>query len=213
MPQHTVKQGEHISTLAEKYKFYDYKTIWDDPANAGLKADRDNPNVLNPGDVITVPEKKQKTATGATANIHTFQVKIQKLKLRIAIKEYFGKPYADTPCVLEVDGKPKTDKTNKEGILEREIQRTSTAGRLVVRGSDIEVRIGHLDPVDQASGQIARLNNLGYHAGPIEDPDSDLLQSAIEEFQCDENIRGANGKVTGICDAQTQARLKKVHGS
>jgi hypothetical protein len=83
----------------------------------------------------------------------------------------------------------------------------------VIRGSDIEIRIGHLDPVTEKSGQIARLNNLGYGAGDIEPSNEELFKSAVEEFQADHNIRTGAGKVTGICDARTQAKLKDSHGS
>lgn len=212
MAEHTVKQGEHISTLAKKFGFFDYLIIWDDPANSELQAKRENPNVLFPGDKVTIPDKEEKKVNCATTKLHTFQIKKKKLQLRIDIKDYFDKPYADTDCVLEVDGAPQTMKTDSKGLIEREIQPTATAGRLVVRGSDIEVRIGHLDPESEETGQIARLNNLGYSAGPLDTPDKDRLKSAIEEFQCDQNIRGANGRVTGICDKQTQAKLKQVHG-
>jgi hypothetical protein len=210
--EHVVQQGEHISALAKKYKFFDYRQIWDDPSNAELKAKRGNPNVLFPGDVVNIPDKEVKKLAKETAQVHTFQVKPKPLKLRIDIKDYFDKPYADTPCVLEVDGDPKALKTDSKGLIEREIQPAATAGKLVVRGSEIEVRIGHLDPVEEESGQIARLNNLGYAAGPLETPDKERLRSAIEEFQADQHIRDGKGNVTGICDKATQAKLLKAHG-
>ena len=98
MTQHTVKQGEHISALAHQYNFFDYHLIWDDSANADLKAARDNPHVLHPGDVVTIPDKKEKTVNAADATIHTFQVEQSKLLLRIAIKDYFSDPIANASC-------------------------------------------------------------------------------------------------------------------
>jgi hypothetical protein len=213
MAEHTVQQGEHISTLAKKYGFYDYNTIWNDPTNQDLQSDRDNPNVLFPGDVVTIPDKKPKAEDRPTAQSHTFQVKSKVLKLRIAIKSYFDEVIANTKCVLEIQGKPFTEQTDANGLVEAVCDPLATEGKLVIRGSELEVQIGSLDPVDKPSGQVARLNNLGYGAGPIDAPDQDLLQSAIEEFQADQNIRnGPGGRVTGVCDDTTQARLKKVHG-
>lgn len=212
MPDHTIKQGEHISTLADLYRFYDYHTIWDDAANADLKAKRDNPNVLFPGDVVHVPDKQKKTLDVSTTKLHTFAIKTQHPKLRIVIKDYFDKPLANTPCALEVEGAPKALTTDNKGLIERDIDRPAKKGRLVVRGSDIEVRIGHLDPVEEKSGQVARLNNLGYRAGLIEAPDDQLFQSALEEFQCDNDIRDGSGRVTGVADARTRAKLKENHG-
>src|SRR5262249_8508870 len=75
----------------------------------------------------------------------------------------------------------------------------------------IPIKVGHLDPVEEVSGQQARLNNLGYFAGPLEgkteEENQALFLSAIEEFQCDHGLR-----VDGICGPQTQAKLKEVHG-
>lgn len=212
MGQHTIKEGEHISTLADLYKFFDYHSIWDFGANADLKSKRGNPNVLNPGDVVTIPDKIQKEMGRPTTQVHWFGVNLQTLMLRIDIKDYFDEPVAQTRCALEVEGNPTTLVTDDTGKIERVVDRTAHSGRLVVRGSDLELRIGDLDDVDVQSGQTARLNNLGYRAGLIEGPDPDLFQSALEEFQADNNIRDGSGRVTGVADQRTRDTLKKKHG-
>jgi peptidoglycan hydrolase-like protein with peptidoglycan-binding domain len=64
--------------------------------------------------------------------------------------------------------------------------------------------------VEELSGQLWRLNNLGYRAGGGEAPaanDPDFL-SAVEEFQCDYALT-----VDGVCGPATQAKLKDIHGS
>jgi peptidoglycan hydrolase-like protein with peptidoglycan-binding domain len=74
----------------------------------------------------------------------------------------------------------------------------------------IPIKIGHLDPVEEVSGQKARLNNLGYFAGPLEgktEENTAMFLSAIEEFQCDHGLL-----VDGICGPMTQAKLRQVHG-
>jgi hypothetical protein len=70
------------------------------------------------------------------------------------------------------------------------------------------VRIGDLDPVNEETGQMARLANLGYYRASLDKPDQDELLSAIEEFQCDNKLA-----VDGDCGPKTQAKLKEVHGS
>jgi hypothetical protein len=79
------------------------------------------------------------------------------------------------------------------------------------------VKIGYLDPVEEVSGQVARLANLGYYVGALDQPEPDQLRSAIEEFQCDHfpEPRRSDGvpvAVNGICDPKTQAKLQEVHG-
>jgi peptidoglycan hydrolase-like protein with peptidoglycan-binding domain len=75
----------------------------------------------------------------------------------------------------------------------------------------IPIKIGHLDPVEEVSGQKARLNNLGYFAGPLEGKSEEennvMFLSAVEEFQCDHGL-----VVDGKCGPNTQAKLKQVHG-
>jgi N-acetylmuramoyl-L-alanine amidase len=75
---------------------------------------------------------------------------------------------------------------------------------------NVAIAIGHLDPVDTVTGQIGRLNNLGYDAGEVQEPVDDAakeqFRSAVEEFQCNERLT-----VDGKCGPQTQAKLKQVH--
>jgi peptidoglycan hydrolase-like protein with peptidoglycan-binding domain len=69
------------------------------------------------------------------------------------------------------------------------------------------VRIGHLDPHDEDSGWQARLVNLGYIPGTLDDITDDHFRWAVEEFQCDHHL-----KVTGKLDDATRAKLKDSHG-
>jgi peptidoglycan hydrolase-like protein with peptidoglycan-binding domain len=75
----------------------------------------------------------------------------------------------------------------------------------------IPIKIGHLDPVEEQSGQQSRLNNLGYFAGPLAAASNEgnraLFLSAVEEFQCEHGLT-----VDGKCGPLTQAELKQVHG-
>lgn len=208
---HVVEQGDHISKLAEKYGFLDHRNIWDDPANASLKSLRDNPWVLFPGDLIRIPDKLLRTESVPTTKVHTFRVKLERLKLKLQIKDHEDNPIANTPVSLNVEGSVKSLTTDGEGKTEREILKTAVNGMLTVTDLEVPLKIGHLDPVDKISGQKARLNNLGYNAGAPdgpEGPDNIQFRSAVEEFQCDQKM-----KVDGVCSPETQAKLKEVHGS
>ena len=211
---HVVQQGEHLSQLAERYGFYDYRTIWDDAANAELKKLRVSPNVLMPGDVVQIPDKQQKSVARPTTKVHTFIVTSSPLLLRLALKDFGNEPLIGTTCVLTIDGSSTTLTTDGDGRIEMPITSAMTKATLsfedplVPFDIEIPIQIGHMDPVEETSGQKARLSNLGYITRPIDEVDDTFLEHVIQEFQCDFGL-----KVTGTCDGATQAKLKALHGS
>ena len=216
MPKHTVERGEYLSQIARKYGFSDYHTLWDHPENAALKKKRQNPSVLFPGDQIFVPVREFKEEAGATEKKHRFEAKQGKLMLRLVLENVYFKPIADAQCELTVEGETFKLVSDGEGKIEKEIPATAQKATVVVKDPTtpindevIPIKIGELDPVEEVSGQKARLNNLGYFAGPLNKEDEALFRSAVEEFQLENMGQSA---VDGKCGPKTQAKLKEVHG-
>lgn len=218
MSTHIVVQGEHLSGIAKKYGFTSYKPIWDHPQNAALKKERQNPNVIFPGDKVFIPEVRSKEVGRSTGQAHRFVLKSDKLQLRLVLEDLYEKPIDNAECELVIEGQTFKLKTDAKGKVEQQIAPDVHAATLTIKdprtpqnGITIPIRIGDMDPVDKVSGQKARLNNLGYFAGPIEgrteQENQALFLSAVEEFQCDHGL-GVDGK----CGAATQAKLKQVHG-
>jgi hypothetical protein len=218
MPKiHIVKQGEYLSGIAKVYGFHSYEKIWHDPANAKLKEERKNPNVLFPGDPLVVPDKEEKHESRATDARHRFQMHVEKLRLRVVIKNESAEAVANADYTLVVESEVERKKTDGAGALEKSIPRGAQQGQLLLKNDqfaidlNVPVAIGHLDPVDTVTGQIGRLNNLGYDAGDVQEPvdaaAKEQFRSAVEEFQCNEALA-----VDGKCGPQTQAKLKQVHG-
>ena len=208
MPTHTVKQGEHIWQIAEKYGFLDHASIWNHPGNAAIKKERKLPGVLFPGDQIFIPDKNVKTVSLSTTKVHTFRTKGEKLLLKLIVKDIEDNPIANTLIKVSVEGDVKSLTTDGEGKAERVILKTAVIGILFVKDMEIPLKIGHLDPVDKLSGQKARLNNLGYDAGDPAGPQDMQSRAAVEEFQCDQKLQ-----VDGNCGPATQAKLLEKHGS
>jgi N-acetylmuramoyl-L-alanine amidase len=209
---YTVEQGDHLSKIAKDNGFTDYTIIWDHPNNADLKNQRKNPNILLPGDQVFIPDMEEKHESGATDKRHTFKVDKKTLKLRLVLEDIYEKPIAGAQCALLVEGQIFQLTTDGNGKLEQEIPLDAKDGAITIRGDQTPVsdfpillKIGDLDPVTEDSGQIARLNNLGYFPG--DGTDEAAFESAIEEFQCDHGLT-----VDGVCGPKTKSKLESVHG-
>lgn len=216
---HIVKQGEHLSGIADQYGFSDYKPIWNHSANAALKALRKNPNVLYPGDQLQIPDGDEKHYTRGVDQRHRFVVHGTPLKLQLKLEELYGKLLADVPYRLQAEEQSATGHTDGQGMVRHGIGKQLKKGTLVISEQvtahgqnltldrELPLMVGHLDPIEKPSGQLARLANLGYYWGSLTASDADSFESAIEEFQCEQGL-----PVTGECDSATQAKLQEMHG-
>jgi len=218
MPQqYVVKQGDHLTRIADANGFKDFTPIWNHADNAALKQKRKNPHILLPGDVVVIPDTETKQESGATEQRHRFKVLLKPLTLRIKLLGLDSRPLARTELDLAVDGGSETLATQGDGTVEKPLTAAADKGTIKFRDKEtpfderilIEIRVGHLDPVEVESGQRGRLNALGYDAGnPDESGDGSLLfRSAVEEFQCDQKLT-----VDGVAGANTQKKLQEVYG-
>ena len=216
---HVVAQGEYVSAIARRYGFSDYRTVWDAPENAALKAERKTPNVLFPGDRLFIPDRHLREEPRPTDQRHRFVRLGQGLVLRVRMEHRFYRPIATTPCDLTIESRRAAVTTDDTGQIQESIEPGTSAAsvsvheRLRIRDANVpvdlgvELMVGHLDPVEEPSGQVARLHNLGYYRGPAAAPDAKLVQAAIEEFQCEHGLG-----VDGVCGPRTQSKLREVHG-
>ena len=82
----TVKIGDCISSIAYEHGFF-WETIWNDPQNGQLKAKRQDPNILQDGDVVHVPDLRIREEPRATNQRHSFTLKGVPAMLRLRIIE------------------------------------------------------------------------------------------------------------------------------
>jgi len=206
MAQHTVRQGDCISSIAERHGLF-WETVWQHPNNAGLRERRGDPNVILPGDVVFVPERRiaeYRRPTGAT---HTFQRKGVPAQLRLQFLEG-DQPRANEAFTITVDGVETRGQTDGDGVLQVSIR--PTAMRATVRfdsdGEEVDLQLGMLDPVESMTGVKARLLNLGFDVPSVSDGLDDATREALREFQ-----QRVGLPVTGEADDATRARLAELH--
>ena len=203
---HTVSAGDSIPSIAEDYGHF-WETLWDHPENSELRSRRKNPNILAPGDEVTVPPLRVKDYHCATDQRHSFKRRGVPAKLKMQLL-LMGEPRANEPYTLIIDDEILRGTTDGDGNIEVYIKPNAKGGVLKLNGGKEEypVRIGHLNPIDTTSGVKQRLNNLGYNCGDESDSESDQLIEAILQFQGDNQLQP-----TGELDDATRAKLESVH--
>lgn len=204
---HTVEQGEHLSAIAARHGLSHYEQVWDDSENAELKAKRADPHQLVPGDRLSIPSAQPVKYRRQTGAIHTFVVKVEKLKLRCKVLDLAGAPLAGVAARLSAGTTLEEVSTDRDGVTDVRIQRESREGALELEGVRCELEIGALAPVDTPTGRAARLKNLGYWYGADDDlSDPEMLELAVELFQNDHEL-----EPTGVMSDEIVAKLAQSH--
>jgi len=202
-----VKQGDSIFSIAfEKGFFAD--TIWEHANNEEVKDDRKDPNVLMPGDIVHIPDKRLKEVSKPTNNVHKFQVKNTPKRFRIQIMRG-DLPVRDMEYVLKIEGSETTGKTDGEGWITRSISPNAKRGELSLQeGQKFDLNLGFLDPVDEVTGLQGRLRTLGYYLGPINGQLNDDTKESLKTFQAYNDL-----ETTGESDEETKSLLEEFAGN
>jgi hypothetical protein len=207
VPWHTVQQGEWIGSIAKQYRFSNWRKIYDHPENADLRRNRADPHLLYPGDKVYVPPVDAGEYLCATDKLHTFCLETSKTKLIVIVKNENDQPIASKPYKLTLNRKLYNGTTDANGKLEHEIPQDPQEGVLEVEGYLYDVRVGHLDPIEQLKGVQQRLTNLGYDCSPIDGILNEQTAGAITRFQTEMNL-----PATGKLDDVTRNKLKTKYG-
>jgi len=213
MPKtHKVKPGECLSTIAARYGFLDYKTIYDHADNEALRSRRPNPNMIHPGDEVIIPDKAHKQVDCATGKRHTFVLEQPKRKLVLKFLDEDGQPLANETYELEVEDEYIEGATDDAGRLEAEIPLHARSAALRLGERHYRVKIGDLNPLDDVdddgvSGVQGRLRNLGFDPGPLDGKIGPRTRHAIAAFQASRGLA-----VTGDWKGSILDELKKAHG-
>lgn len=212
IPRHKVVQGDCIESIAAKHGL-EPDAIWEHADNASLRDTRSR-FALFPGDVVFVPERREKSVAVATHRSHTVVLKAPKTLLHIRFLDLEDEPRKDLPYTLVIDGVEFEGTTTADGEVEQEIRADARSGTLTLnpgQGADEEVyaiALGHLDPIEETSGLQARLQHLGFYAGEVDGKPSSRLRDAILAYQ-----RAFELDDSGELDDDTKNHILERHGS
>ena len=188
--RHEVNQGERLATIALLYGFARWQTVWEFRGNDAIRTQRKSPEILLPGDGISIPTRLDRWAevTGGSASYH-IRSAAELLRVRFIEADFGGKQQArfvarpangaEVRGSLEANGTmqieliPGTRKVSVNLFLDPAAEPFAT----------YELAIGHLDPSDEISGIQARLANLGYYSGPINGELDETTRRGISEFR------------------------------
>jgi hypothetical protein len=196
-------------SIAEQYGFF-WETVWNFPANAGLRSKRRDPMVLLPGDEVVIPDKRVREESRPIGKKHTFRVKNVPAKFKLKLLDASGAARAGLPFVLTVDGVETAGKTAGDGSISVPIAPGASRAVLSVGEDGSETYafdLGGIDPVDTDGGARARLRNLGFLTATVGSLDDVAAVEAVCAFQRAQGI-----EPSGKMDDATRSKLVERHG-
>jgi len=203
--QHKVSPGDCIASIAFANGFAP-DTVWDHEANRALKEKRKDLHQLVAGDQVHVPDLRQRVLKLATDRIHTFRRRAvpETLKMRLLDE---NEPRKHLDYFIEIAGVRTAGRTDGDGWIEHRLSPgVKEVTLLIGEHEQLDLEVGALPPLDQESGIVARLRNLGYLDSEEVNPHQ--LRNAIADFQKDNKF-----DTTGLLDDQSREKLAAQHGS
>lgn len=217
MTRVTIAPGDWLGAIAERYGVADPETIWNAPANAGLRATRKTPDFLMVGDELEIPEQAgdgiEVLVEGTTRVTLVRRRTLATLRVRVAGIEGLLAAFGPVDYVLEAGAARVEGRIERaDALLEIQLSRDVTAATLWLMGRRMpEIAVGGLGPIEEPRGAYQRLVNLGF----VADPDSpaagsesavDPLAAAVAAFQ-----RSRGTAPTGVLDDATREALRSAY--
>jgi len=186
-----------------------WETVWSAPENAALRESKREGLVLNPGDRIFIPARREQWKDAPIDHRTTFRRHgvPSKIRLRLEIND---EPEDGVPYVLETGQQRIESYVPSDGIIEHWVRPDQEDAVLWVGAGAtrrrFELKLRELRPLDTIAGIQNRLANLGYPVtvtGAMNQETHDMLCLFQRRNQL---------AVTGEADDDTQSALKSRHG-
>jgi len=124
-------------------------------------------------------------------NIPVVYLQAGVVHISIKLVDVDNTVYGNVPYLMHVGEDIIEGQATADGIVQANVPENITTVKLVVQPYDDDpddtvsyhIRVGKLDPIDQATGQQGRLRNLGYDTGAIDGDIGTVTQNALTQFQ------------------------------
>ncbi|WP_437949224.1 peptidoglycan-binding protein [Sorangium sp. So ce296] len=215
MRPYVVRQGDYLTRIAHMRGF-SAEEVWNHPLNDALQKKRASPDVLQPGDILYLPDAGERwnPLPLTTGGENHFTAHIPTVEVKLALESIDRTPVENQPFRVEGIGpNPFESRTDGSGIalFHVPIHIREVGLSLYEAGLYYRVRVGHMDPAVELSGVAKRLAHLGYLVSldfSEVELSADTLREPIAAFQ-----RAQGLQVTGIIDHKTRDTLVQSHGS
>ncbi|MBL8175825.1 MAG: peptidoglycan-binding protein [Bryobacterales bacterium] len=206
--QHTANGGDSVESIAYEHGHF-WETVWNDGANSKLRAERKDHNILEEGDVVSVPDLRQKEVAKPVDQRHRFRRKGVPSKIEVRLTEHDDEPRVGVNYSVKMGKRTVSGTTDGDGWIRFAVMPDVRKG--VISLPDDEsygFEVGTVRPATLLKGVQGRLRNLGYFKGALDGMESEELAEAIRWYQRDRKMA-----VTGEADAAVMDALESAHGS
>jgi hypothetical protein len=208
MRPYVIRQGDYLTKLAHAMGF-DADAVWNHADNRALREKRPDHNILQPGDLLQVPDPEPATGPAVSPNTsNRYKARVPTVEIKLKLHDAADAPLANKAYRVLGTGKEEQGATDGDGLATLSVPVRLREVRLVLEesGDEYQLMIGDMDPIDEPSGVRKRLEHLGYLRGP--EADEEALRGALCAFQAAQTIA-----VTGEPDQTTCDALVSAHGS
>lgn len=239
MPEdYQVQAGDSVNSVAFERGFF-WQTLWDHPNNARLKQTRKDPDVLLEGDILHIPDKREKQESAATRRHHRFRKRGTPAKLRLvllrpkkpgkkstpqaapkwweyhqpAVEQAQTEPDSDVPYCLYADGLiVKQGKTDQDGKIEVDLSPAAKQGLLVLHRGTPQERTLELNfrHMDPIDDLRGVAKRLNNLGFACPVGSSEPSPELTAAIQAFQRMHKLG--VTGKADSETKNKLKEAYG-
>ena len=168
---HTVVAGEDITSIAQKYGFFRWQSVWNCPDNNALSRLRTNAFTLKAGDVVKIPPHRYQicgTNGKPAPQPHVFRHWELTRLLRLYMT-HNGSPMKPCDYELTVKGVALTGTVTTESMIIHAVDADATEATLKVWVDaavtdptyEWTLKLAQLPPIMEKDGVLERLVNMG----------------------------------------------------